>query len=332
MEVIRVKNDIGIPKYQQIIRSIESAILAKELVKGDKLPSINNVKHKFSLSRDTVLLAFNDLKTRGIIQSIPGKGYYVAKTTLDVTRRVFLLFDELNAFKEDLYNSFLQNIEDNVEVDIYFHHFNKKLFSKLINDSLGNYSYYIIMPANFKEIADVIQLLPHDKVFIVDQLSEELSDYPSVYQNFKKDMYFGLEKLSKQLKRYQQLKLVFDPKKQPLGMLEGFELFCKGFGLHYSHYNSVEEAKLSYKDAVLVLDDKDLIEAVKIAKIGSLNIGQDLGIISYNEAPLKEVVANGITTFSTDFKHMGKTMAEMIMRNQRMQIENRNIVINRNSL
>ncbi|UNY97728.1 GntR family transcriptional regulator [Zhouia spongiae] len=332
MEVIKVENNKGVPKYRQIIESVEEAIQSQELEKGDKLPSINNIKQKFSLSRDTVLLAFNELKTRGIIQSIPGKGYYVKNTSLDVRKRVFLLFDELNAFKEDLYNSFLLNIEENIEVDIYFHHFNKKLFTKLIHDSSGNYNYYIIMPANFEGVADIVSTLPNDKVYVLDQISDELSSFPAVFQNFKKDMYYGLEKVSKQLKRYLEIKLIYNPDKQPQGMLQGFELFCKSFGLHYSHYKNVEGAKLSYKDAILVLDDKDLIEVVKIAKMGSLKIGSDIGIISYNETPLKEVVANGITTFSTDFKYMGKTLAEMITGNQRMQIENRSIVINRDSL
>jgi DNA-binding LacI/PurR family transcriptional regulator len=61
-------------------------------------------------------------------------------------------------------------------------------------------------------------------------------------------------------------------------------------------------------------------------------LGLDFGIISYNETPLKKVVENGITTISTDFNEMGKQLAEMILENKKVQIENKNNLIIRNSL
>ena len=121
MKIISVQSNFGIPKYKQIITSIEKAIDEEKLVKGEKLPSINMVCGAFSLSRDTVLQAYEDLKKRGVIYAVLGKGYYVKSTQIKIKQRVFLLFEELNIFKEDLYNSFLENIGRNVEVDIYFH-------------------------------------------------------------------------------------------------------------------------------------------------------------------------------------------------------------------
>ena len=35
-------------------------------------------------------------------------------------------------------------------------------------------------------------------------------------------------------------------------------------------------------------------------------VGKDVGVISYNETPLKKIILNGITTVSTDFMMMGK--------------------------
>ena len=137
MKVISVQSNFGIPKYKQIIYSIEKAIEEEKILKGGKLPSINKVCTAFSLSRDTVLLAYEDLKKRGVIYAIPGKGYYVKSTEIKIKQRIFLLFEELNIFKEDLYNSFLENIGKNVKVDIFFHHFNLQVFQKLINDNNG---------------------------------------------------------------------------------------------------------------------------------------------------------------------------------------------------
>ena len=108
MKFINIQNNLGIPKYKQIIYSIEKTIVKGLLKKDDKLPSINKVCLEFSISRDTVLLAYEELKKRGIIYSILGKGYYIKTIEVKVKKRIFLLFDELNIFKEDLYNSFIK--------------------------------------------------------------------------------------------------------------------------------------------------------------------------------------------------------------------------------
>ena len=42
-------------------------------------------------------------------------------------------------------------------------------------------------------------------------------------------------------------------------------------------------------------------------------IGEDIGIISYNESPINEVILDGLTVFSTDFKQMGNSAAKMII-------------------
>ena len=126
--MITIKKKIGVPKYKQIINSIEDAILSGALQKGDQIPSINSIKETHKLSRDTVLMAFNELKNRGIIQSIVGKGYYVASEHINVTQKIFLLFDELNSFKEDLYNSFLENLGGNYSSGYFFPPFQRNYF------------------------------------------------------------------------------------------------------------------------------------------------------------------------------------------------------------
>ena len=101
MNVISVQNNIGLPKYRQIILSIEKAIEEEKLIKGDRLPSVNKVCLAYSISRDTVLLAYEELKKRGIIYAIPGKGYYVKSIEITIRQKVFLLFDELNIFNKN---------------------------------------------------------------------------------------------------------------------------------------------------------------------------------------------------------------------------------------
>ncbi|WP_055445683.1 GntR family transcriptional regulator [Lacinutrix mariniflava] len=332
MGIVTIKEKSGIPKYKQIVASIEDAIINGTIKKGDKLPSLNSIKNQHSLSRDTVLTAFNELKTRGIIQSIVGKGYYVNSVDIDINQKVFLLFDEFNSFKEDLYNAFLTGMGKNVQVDIFFHHFNYDVFNKLINDNVGDYSHYIIMPANLKETENIIDRLPKDKVYILDQTHKELLKYPSIHQNFKKDIYQGLESGLDKIKKYKKVILLYSASRQPKGLLDGFNLFCTHHNIKNEIIDTLNDRVLSDKELYIILDDKNLIRIIKSIKEKQLILAKDIGIISYNDTLLKEIVEGGITTISTNFNLMGQRLAEMILKNEFAQVENPNSLILRKSL
>ena len=330
--MISIKNNIGKAKYKQIVNSIEDAIASGVLKKGDKIPSINEVKDAHSLSRDTVLMAFNELKNRGIIQSVVGKGYYVSSEAIHVKQNVFLLFDELNSFKEDLYNSFIEHLSGDVQVDIFFHHFNKTVFEKLIYDNLGSYNYYVIMPANLQDTNNVIKNLPKDRVYILDQVHEDLNEYAAIYQNFEDAIYKNLMGLTDLINNYKKLVLVFSEDKQPKGILKGFQRFCITNGLSNSIINSVKNHMPETGEVYIIPDDRNLLYIIKALKKYGLSLAKDVGVISYNDTLLKEIVEGGITTISTDFNAMGKRLAEMILNNEQEQIENPHHLIIRNSL
>jgi len=332
MKIISIQNNLGIPKYKQIIQSIEKAIEEEKLTKGDRLPSVNKVCLAFSLSRDTVLLGYDDLKKRGIIYAIPGKGYYVKSVEITIKQKIFLLFDELNIFKEDIYNSFLKNIGKNVQVDIFFHHFNVPVFQKLIDDSNGNYTKYIIMPTNLIDVVSIIKTLPVNDVIILDQTNEDLKSFPAIYQNHKKDIFEGLSKGKSKLNKYNKLILIFPGFREPLGMKTGFVDFCNEFAFDHEIINEFTDNEITIGGVYIIPNDRDLVRVIEKARQQNLKLGTDFGIISYNETPLKKVVSNGITTISTDFTTMGKLLAQMVLTGKKEQIENKNALIIRNSL
>jgi DNA-binding transcriptional regulator YhcF (GntR family) len=332
MKLIALDPNSTLPKYRQIVLAIEMAIAENRLKRNDKLPSINKVSLEFSISRDTVLLAYDELKKRGIIFSILGKGYYVKSVEFSFEHRIFLLFDELNAFKEEIFNSFLDAMENKAQVDIFFHHFNIDMFQKLINESNGNYSKYIIMPTNLAGAAASIKTLPKQDVYILDQTNLALKDYPSVHQNFVKDMYNALLKGKSLLNKYHKLLLIFPGNKEPKGMVEGFVLFCSEFSFQHEIITNFENQEITKGTVFIIPNDTHLVQVIEQAKRQKLVLGKDFGIISYNDIPLKKVVENGITTISTNFKIMGKTLAEMVLNSQKEQIENPSELIIRNSL
>lgn len=332
MKIINIQNNQGVPKYKQIISSIEKTIEEGLLKKDEKLPSINKVCLEFSLSRDTVLQAYEELKKRGIIYAILGKGYYVKSTEINIKQRIFLLFEELNIFKEDLYNSFMENMGKGVQIDIFFHHFNLQVFQKLINDSNGNYTKYIIMPANLVGAASIIETLPVNEVYILDQTNPDLKSYPAVYQNHLNDIYNGLLKGKSRLSKYQKLIMIFPGFREPLGMKMGFEKFCIDFIFDHEVITEFKNREIQKGEVYVIPNDRDLVQVIEKAKLQDLKLGSDFGIISYNETPLKKIVENGITTISTNFEEMGKILAQMILKGKKEQIENKSNLIIRNSL
>ena len=72
----------------------------------------------------------------------------------------------------------------------------------------------------------------------------------------------------------------------------------------------------------MTVNDRDLVDLLKQAQLQQFVPGKDFGIISYNDTPLKEILAGGITTLSTDFKQMGQTMASLLTQKDIKTIEN----------
>jgi len=329
---IQIDDSLGVPKYRQIINSIYQAISTGELKLGDKIPSLNQICAEFDLSRDTVMVAFNELKAKGIISSIPGKGYYINSVDVNVSERIFVLFDELNAFKEDLYTSFLNALDDKTTVDIYFHHFNFQVFKDLIADSAGRYTSYVIMPATFDFTADTLSALPDDKVYILDRLKDDLSKYPVVYQDFEQDIYKALSDGEDLLQKYEKLIMIFPGGKEPEGRMLGFQKFCEERSIPFEILRSLLNRTIKKGEAYFVPSDRNLVKLVKMATEKELELGSDLGIVSFNDTMLKEVVAGGITTISTDFAQMGQTLAKMITDKSEQKISNPASLIRRKSL
>ena len=151
-------------KFQQLVDSVIDAIGRDLLQVGDVLPSVNQLVKESKLSRDTVFKAYAELKNRGIIESVPNRGYFIAKATT----KVFLFLDTFKAYKEVLYGSFLENLPDNFSVDLHFHHYNIDIFEKVITESLGKYTKYVVMNFDHNRVPEIIRQIPGDKLLIID--------------------------------------------------------------------------------------------------------------------------------------------------------------------
>lgn len=71
-------------KVKQLADLLSQEISMGKYKSDCTLPSINKLSREYQVSRDTVFKAFIDLKDRGIIDSTPGKGYYVTNKLTNI--------------------------------------------------------------------------------------------------------------------------------------------------------------------------------------------------------------------------------------------------------
>jgi len=322
------------PKYKQLIESIHRALETKTLKAGQKIPSINEISQKHDLSRDTVLTAFGDLQSRGVIVSRPGKGFYIKKAKINHTRKIFLLFDKLTSYKEVLYEAFADHLHKQDKVEMFFHNFNTGLFESLIRENVGQYTDYVVMPIPSKTVASALKLIPQDRLYILDRGRRLFGkQYPSVCQNFKEDIVNALVSGIELIKKYKSFYMITPEHSHfPNSLVRGFRQFCKENEIAHDVVKQLPNNRTEKYNAYLVLDDRNLVRIVKDAYAQNYIMGTDIGIISYNDSPLKSIVANGITTISTDFEQMGKSMAELILNKKKDHIDNPSSLIRRRSL
>lgn len=326
-------SDSHIPKYRQIIDGINQLVKDGVLIKGDKVPSLNQLCRQYNLSQDTVLMAYNELKSRGIITSSIGKGYFIANTEVESEHKIFLLFDKLTAYKETLYDSLKDSLKGKGTVQIFFHHNNAKVFLALINGAAGEYSGYVIMPVDDAECLKALDQLPKNKVYILDRgRSFARNKFPYVCQDFERDIYRVFRENEDRIKSYNRMVLITRNTRLHLKEIaRGFKDFCRQLPIGYLVQNPEDGIEILPGDVLVVVDDRDLVPLVKQAQEKKLKLGSDFGIISYNEIPLKEIIAGGLTTISTDFSAMGRNMAGMILSGKRDKVDNPFMMIHRNS-
>lgn len=331
---LRIDSKSDVPKFQQIVDGICHAVHTKALSPGRSLPSVNEMRAKHSLSRDTVVKAYDDLKRRGVVVSEPGKGYYVATDSVRDHLRIFLLFDELSPYKQTLFAAFKKAIGHKAQADVAFHHYNIDVYRTLLFKARGRYSVYAAMPYEHPEIPEILNSVATGRLFVLDRIERVGLAYPCLYQDFETGIYESLVAAADRIRKYQRLALVFPkPSEHPLSLIPGFRRFCHEFRVQHSVLHSLKERDIQRDVAYLVIDDDDLVVVMEHSRKEAWRLGRDVGLISYNDTPMKKVVGDGgVTVISTDFAAMGRRAAEMILSGDTGRAVNPTRLILRNSL
>jgi DNA-binding transcriptional regulator YhcF (GntR family) len=318
-----------IPKYQQIVDSITHSISIGKLKIDQKLPSINRFSQELYLSRDTVEKAYRILKDRNIINSIPGKGFYISGTLLITKLNILFLINKLSWYKMEIYHAFIKSLGPNSYADLHIYHCDESMFLDLLNKHKKEYDYYVIMP-HFKSknlehvnttsaVSMALKKIPKDKLVIMDNNNIPIEDnIITVYEDYERDIYNALKCGIKKISKYKKIILIY-PKKgiypYPKEIVKGFTKFCVDYNLDFEVLDEIYKDMVLLKgDLFLTIDEDHLINLIEQVRDQEFDLGNNLGIISYNDTPLKALL--GITVISTDFKTMGKTTSLMIRNNQ----------------
>jgi len=306
------------PKYLQLANCIVKAIAEGVLKENDVLPSINELSFEFDISRDTAEKGYKHLKKTGVLGSVPGKGYFVKNTELSQKLKVFLLFNKLSNHKKIIYDSFVESLGDIAAIDFYIYNNDFLFFKKLISQQKGDYTHYVIIP-HFLEasenVSEIINTLPKDKLILLDKLLPGVNgDYAAVYEDFEEDIYNALVQANDQLSKYNTIKIIFpEYTYHPKEILEGFYRYCQQYAFNYKVVNDIAGEPIHKGEVYINLMENDLVILIEKILVAGLKVGKDVGVISYNETPLKKIILNGITTISTDFQMMGEKTAQMIL-------------------
>ena len=85
MDII-LSNSSGKPIYEQISDQVKSQILSGTLAEGDALPSMRLLAKELHISVITTKRAYDELEAQGLINTVAGKGCFVAEPDLALFR------------------------------------------------------------------------------------------------------------------------------------------------------------------------------------------------------------------------------------------------------
>jgi hypothetical protein len=304
------------------------------------LPSVSTLCRECGLAKATVIQTYAILQERGIVNAVHSKGYFVATESVDYIANVMLLFDEFPAYKQVLYENFIETLCGKAQVNIYFHHCIPTLFESLLLDKIRYYDLALVMPFANETVGKILGQVDPDKILILDRADYAGKGISFIGQEFKENVYNCLESASGLLSKYKRLYLVFPPQAEvaikssqaPREIIDDFRKFYRKNKVAFKIPHATSELPFNRGDAVFLIDDADLVVAVETAREKNLKLGEDVGILSYNDTPMKRVVYKGITVISTDFGELGRRAAHFVLERKPVHEIIPTTLIRRNSL
>ncbi|MDG3581082.1 MULTISPECIES: GntR family transcriptional regulator [Galbibacter] len=323
----------SLSKHEQIVQGILNAINEKHVSKGDMLPSVNKMIQELGFARETIVKAYKELVHSGIIESKNRLGYFVATEDTQQELKVALVIFAFDIFQETFYENFRNGLGDSIQLDIFFHHNNFETFDTIVNNIRGKYGMYVIAPIPHKSTPELLRQLPVNRVLLVDRFVKTKEDYSYVVQEFRESSYQAFCKLKDKIQKFDQVVFFFKSNSaEPNEILESFNQFVKDHHINSVIRDNYKPGSLEKGKVYFTIHNLELWEMLKDTKAKGFVLGKDVGFISHNDDIVKEIIFDGVTTFSTDFSKMGTRAAEFVKSGEKIKVVVPTVLIERNSL
>jgi len=323
----------SVSKHEQLIQGILNAIDEKLVSEGEMLPSVNAMMREFGFARETIVKAYKELISRGIIKSTNRLGYFVAIEDTEQLLKVALVLFNFDFFQENLYRNFKEGLGENVHLDIFFHHNNIETFQSIISSIKGKYGMYVIAPIPHPKTPELVKSLPLNKLLIIDrfvQIDEEVS---YIVQEFEESAYQAFAQLAGRIKEFDEFVFFFKASSaEPIDVLRAFKRFVKDFKVNGTVKTAYVPGSVKAGKVYFTINNSELWVIIKDTMTKKFRPGKDVGILSHNDDTVKEIISDGITTFSVDFGLMGKLAAEFVLSRRKTQEVLPTLLLRRNSL
>ncbi len=303
----------GYTKHERIIAGISNSIEEEILIKGSTLPSINQLANELGFARETIVKAYNALRERGIVNSKHGLGYYISNEDLDIKMNLALVMYGFQTFQQTFYNTLRKSLGTRYNIDVFFHHNNMDMYRSILENIKMKYGFYVVAPIQSQEAGMQLSQFPDKKLLIVDRYQYLNDNVAHITQEFELTLNNIFEELKHRFNKFEKIIFYFkDGSDYPIGIKKAFQKFCSIEGISFEIYEEYEANQLQKNAVYFTVGDGDLWPIIKDAKEANYEIGEDIGILSHNDSPVKEIIEGGITTFSTDFKVMAKRASQYI--------------------
>ena len=124
--------------------------------------------------------------------------------------------------------------------------------------------------------------------------------------------YDALVKGLSRIRQYREIILVQSSRIEPHERYDGLKRFCQEFELAAGYLKTMAEMPIKPGTIYLTPEDREIVTILSSAQHQGLTAGVDFGLVSYNDTVLKEIIAGGLTTITTDFIEMGRTVVELM--------------------
>jgi len=330
-EIKKLVDTPSYSKHDRFVQGVINAINKNIVVKDEMLPSVNKMIKEVGFSRETIVKGYKDLINRGIVESKNRLGYFVGSDNTGKIMNVALLMYNLDTFEEQFYRNFRHELGQNVTLNTYFHHGDIEIFETILLQVRGKYSMYVIAPIPHQKTKELLEMIPRNKLLMFDRYEPLDGDFNHITQEFGQSSYQIFSKLAAKIRQFDEFVFYHSPNSlDPKEIVESFKQFIKDFNIKGRIEKEYKPGTVEKGKVYFTLDNFALWQIIRDCKSKKLNPGKDVGVLSSNDEPAKEII--GITTFSADFSTMGKMAGAAVLNKKKIQLTVPMILSERNTL